>query len=303
MVTTIKDNKAKYTTRDVAKATAARKLQNVIGCTARDLVIAVRSHIKNCPLTAADAKLGEQIYGPSIAGVRGKTVRRNEPSFVIDQIPISIADKYKTVTLGADIFYVNSIRFFVSISAHIGFGTTQPISNGKVETLANSLDAVVNLYRIRGFRVTLALMDNQFRPLEGHMPMGCQLNVCSAEEHIGLIERYIRTLKERSRCVVGVLPFKFFPRVLTRGIIEGRNFWLNSYPRQGGVSRVYSPRTIVMGKNIDYYKHCQLETGQYVEIHEKTDNTMKRRTEPAIYLHPSGNEQGGGFFMKIDNRE
>ena len=84
--------------------------------------------------------------------------------------------------------------------------------------------------------------------------------------------------------------------MLTRGIIEGRNFWLNSYPRQGGVSRVYSPRTIVMGKNIDYYKHCQLETGQYVEIHEKTDNTMKRRTEPAIYLHPSGNEQGGGFL-------
>ena len=58
-----------------------------------------------------------------------------------------------------------------------------------------------------------------------------------------------------------------------------------------------------MGKNIDYYKHCQLETGQYVEIHKKTDNTMKRRTEPALYLHPSGNDQGGGFFMKIDNRE
>ena len=57
------------------------------------------------------------------------------------------------------------------------------------------------------------------------------------------------------------------------------------------------------GKDIHYYKHFQLEYGQYVEIHEKTDNTMKRRTESALYLHPSGNNQGGGFSMKIDKGE
>ena len=47
----------------------ARKLQNVIGSSARDLVISVCSHIKNCPVTAADAKLAENIYGPNIVGV------------------------------------------------------------------------------------------------------------------------------------------------------------------------------------------------------------------------------------------
>ena len=64
--------------------------------------------------------------------------------------------------LSADILYVNTIRFFVSIPKHIGFGTTEPIDNGKVETLANSLETVVNLYRVRMFLVTLALRDNQF---------------------------------------------------------------------------------------------------------------------------------------------
>ena len=39
--TTVKDNKVKYAPRDVDMATATRKLQNVIRCTARDLVIAV----------------------------------------------------------------------------------------------------------------------------------------------------------------------------------------------------------------------------------------------------------------------
>ena len=69
MVTTVKDNKKKYTARDVSKATLAQKLQDVTGVSARDLVIAVRSHIKNFPVTAAHTKMAEDIFGPSIAGL------------------------------------------------------------------------------------------------------------------------------------------------------------------------------------------------------------------------------------------
>ena len=83
----------------------------------------------------------------------------------------------------------------MSISKHIRSGTTQPVANGKVETLTNSLDSVVNLYCICGFQVMLILMDNQFCPLEGHIPVGCQLNICLVDEDIGLIERYICTIK------------------------------------------------------------------------------------------------------------
>ena len=72
----------------------ARKLQNLIESSAQDLVISVRSHIKNCPVTEADAKLAEKIYGPNIAGVRGKTVRINEQAYEVDQIPISVPSKY-----------------------------------------------------------------------------------------------------------------------------------------------------------------------------------------------------------------
>ena len=57
MVTTVKDNKKNYTLRDVGKATKARKLQDVTGVSAQDLVIAVRSHIKNCPVTVAQFQL------------------------------------------------------------------------------------------------------------------------------------------------------------------------------------------------------------------------------------------------------
>ena len=86
-----------------------RKLQNVIGSSAQELVVSVRSHNKNCPVTAEDENLAEKIYGPNISGLRGKTVRRNKPAYEVDQIPISVPSKYRMVTLSADIFYVNTI--------------------------------------------------------------------------------------------------------------------------------------------------------------------------------------------------
>ena len=91
--------------------------------------------------------------------------------------------------------------------------------------------------------------------------------------------------------------------MLTTGIVVSRNFWLNVFPRKGGISKTYGPRAILLGTVIDYARHCQLETGQYVEIHEKTNNTMKWRTEAALYLYPSGNAQGGAYYIKISNGE
>ena len=222
-MTTVKENKEKYNTRDVGKPTSARKLQNVIEGLARDLVISVRSHIENGLVTTLDKKLAEKIYGTNIAGVQGKTSRRNEPAYEVEHITIGVTSKYRMVTLAADKLYVNTIQFIVSISKSIGFGKTQLIGNGKVGTLDNSLETVVNLYQVRGFQVTLALMDNQFRPLEGHMPVGVQINIMSADEHVGIIERYICTMKEKSQCVVSVLPFMFLPRALSRGIVESQN--------------------------------------------------------------------------------
>ena len=102
----------------------ARKLHDVTGVLACDLLIAVQSHITNCQVIAAHAKMNEEIFGPSITGVRGKTVRRNEPSFEVNQTPISIAQNYRKVTIRIDIFYVNSIRFFGSISENWNWNNT-----------------------------------------------------------------------------------------------------------------------------------------------------------------------------------
>ena len=76
-------------------------------------------------------------------------------------------------------------------------------------------------------------------------------------------------------------------------------YWLNSIPSHMGVSPTISPRTIITGQVLDYHKHCQYEFGEYVQTHEEHDNSQISRTVGAITLIPTGNQQGGYFFMSL----
>ena len=76
-------------------------------------------------------------------------------------------------------------------------------------------------------------------------------------------------------------------------------YWLNSVPSNTGVSPTMSPRTIITGQLLDYHKHCRYEFGEYVQTHEEHDNSLLSRTVGAIALRPTGNQQGGYFFMSL----
>jgi hypothetical protein len=55
------------------------------------------------------------------------------------------------------------------------------------------------------------------------------------------------------------------------------------------------------GQYSDYILHGQLEFGEYVQIHESHDNSMSTRTTGAIALRPTGNTQGGYYFMSLSS--
>jgi hypothetical protein len=56
---------------------------------------------------------------------------------------------------------------------------------------------------------------------------------------------------------------------------------------------------MMTGFTLDYAKHCRLEFGSYVQTHEDHDNSMQSRTTGAIALRPTGNRQGGYYFMSL----
>ena len=116
---------------------------------------------------------------------------------------------------------------------------------------------------------------------------------------MGDVERYIRTIKERMWGITNTLPFKRLPCNMIIELAKAAVYWLNSVPSHMGVSPTISPRTIITGQVLDYHKHCRYEFGEYVQTHEEHDNSLVSRTVGAIALRPTGNQQGGYFFMSL----
>ena len=119
-------------------------------------------------------------------------------------------------------------------------------------------------------------------------------NTTAAKEHVSEAEQNIRTIKERTRGIIGTLPFEYIPRRLKMEIIYFVVLWLNAFPVKTGVSSVHSPRELLVRWKLDYAKHCRVLPGTYCEVHDKPSpsNSMTPRTHDCIACGPTGNLQG-----------
>ena len=106
--------------------------------------------------------------------------------------------------------------------------------NPKKDTIFVSLKLVVVLYKSRGFVIKVINADNPFECLrEMLLALGITLNVCAANEHIPLIERCIRTFKERVRAIRHSLPYKNMPGLMIVHLVYFVCHWLNAFPPKG----------------------------------------------------------------------
>ena len=126
------------------------------------------------------------------------------------------------------------------------------------------------------------------------------VNIVGREEHVGPAEREIRTIKERARCTTNYLPYKRFPIIMTRALIQSITDMLNIFPRKDSIAEDYSPAAIVLGKPSIDYNMLKLDFGSYCRVYDGTDNTNKSRSVGAIALQ-SSNEHGAYYFMSLES--
>jgi len=304
LITTVADKKSNYTVKDYNSAQLARKIQNMIGRHSyRDFLhIVERNQLINCPISRLDVVAAEDIFGANLGSLKGKTVRRSAPMVktAAVNIPAEIQQRYHTVTIGMDIMFVKKVAFLITISHGIKFGTVEHIENRQHETILNAMKRLKKVYNLRGFQLLHCCADSEFEPLKTKMAgLGVDLNTASEDEHVPEIERYIRTVKEQTRSTYNMLPFRKLPSRMIIEIVKASVMWLNMFPAHDGISDTLSPRNIVTGQSVDYKRHCRIETGAYVQTHEEHDNSMCPRTIGAIALRPTGNAQGGYYFLSL----
>jgi hypothetical protein len=105
--------------------------------------------------------------------------------------------------------------------------------------------AIINLYVARGFTITRVEGDWEFSCITNDS-LPTPVNIADAGDHVAKVERSIRTIKERTRCIIHCLPFKRIPRAIMRAAIENANKIAQSIPIQNGVSDTLSPLTTIM---------------------------------------------------------
>ena len=201
-----------------------------------------------------------------------------------------------------DILHVNGVAFLATISKHIFFTTIDTLADTTMVEVFASLKKIVNIYRRCDMRPRIIMADGAFKNtyMEDNLAkLGIKLNPTARDEHVGDIERRIRTIKERMRATYNTLPFAVIPKIMIIEMAKQATFWLNSFPHPLGISSTMSPRQIVTGEQIDYNRHCRFKFGEYVQCHEEHENSMAPRTIGALALRPTGNRQGSFYFLNL----
>ena len=142
---------------------------------------------------------------------------------------------HRDIVMAADIFFVNTIPFFPTLSRKICFTMVQHLAYRKDKTIYNTFNEVYIYYRKRGFRIITLRIYGEFAPLQAiiteHMPVGTTTVLTSANEHVPEIECRERVAKESSRCVRHGLPFNRIPRLLLIHIVFVSVKILNYFPK------------------------------------------------------------------------
>ena len=131
------------------------------------------------------------------------------------------------------------------------------------------------------------------------------INITSSNEHVPDIELLIRAVKDIKRAVRHICPLNKKNEILTIYIVFTVVRVLRYLRFMGLVSANLSPKTIISGEKLHYKRHLDINIGKYCQMHkhEETRKGQLPRTKGAIFLGPSGNEQGGLRFMSINSVE
>ena len=306
LLQTVESNKLMFTRRQVQSADGARKLHIRLGRPAKKIFehIIAKGLINNCPYTLDDVKRIEIVYGKDLVTLKGHMTKKKGAVLLHIQpigLPEYILKYHMNVCISVDVLYIQGYPFIHTYCRQqTKFRTITLIPNKSAAILLKELRVVINIYQQRGFIIDAINADNDFAPLEEEL-RPIKLHLVSRDDHVGDVERSIRTVKEDIRTLIHGLPFTKLPKLMIVELVGQAIRNLNQFPIKDGISNTLSPLTLMTGAPKPDFNKIKLEFGQYVQVFEDNDpsNTTKSRSTGAITFMPVGVNQDNYYFMSL----
>ena len=303
MVTTVDDRTKKYTKREVKAAESARELQKkffYLGDSSLKLLLR-KGKIKNTGVTAIDIERANDIWGPSLGGLKGRSTSHKAAPVAPTKEKIRCLEEVNQ-TMHADLMEVHGVWYLVTILDPVEYVQVSRVKSRDKYDIWQALESHLKFPEKFGLRAATIRVDGESAIATDWMvaKTGHRIDSGGAATHVPMVERKIRTLKERVRSMVCTLPYNLTEK-LEEWLIKAAVYSINLVPTVNSVS-YNSPRERLYGVIIDANKDLKHSYGDYVQVHEEeiSNRVDIGRTRGAIALRPTGAMDGSWYYWILE---
>jgi len=302
-VTTVSQQAAKYTKREVNRAWKAVEYLRKLGFTAGQLIKHLRAgKIKNAEVTAQDVVRSLDIFGKELSNLKGKSTARKIKKSSFEPLPHN-PELQREQELNLDLMFINNDVYVVGVVTPIDYTSVKKVKSKSNNELWRAIQRIKMPVERAGLKVAVLRCDGESAINSDYMEEKLSnaqiiLDSTAHGDAVAIVERRIRTIKERVRGIYNTLPF-LVCGLLLKWLVQYAVYRINSELKATANDNL-SPAERLFNRQIDARFDLKFAFGDYVQVtDEETTNEITERTKGAIALMPAGNREGSWWFYII----
>ena len=133
LVDTVKENRKGYTQAQFDRAVKARSLYHELGAPTLENYkgFIKMGGVQNCPIWIEDINIAQNIFGPDMATLKGKSTRKKTKPVLEDwiELPQDILEKHRRIEMCIDVMYINGVGLMTAIDRTIKYRSVEYVES------------------------------------------------------------------------------------------------------------------------------------------------------------------------------
>lgn len=299
---TTEEAKSGLTIREIGAARRARKVIEALETpseqVARSIILRHSHDFHDHPLLPKDVSNAYKLYGNQNEAA-GKSIEKPAAMLDSDKQPFEEHTK-REQNIYCDLLFVDGYSFLFSVSAPLYRTMIDQLPSKEFKHVTAALHIHVQRYKVRGIKVNKVVFDGETSlddedKVEGII--GVPFKVLPPKQHVSIVERRIRVLKERARAAMFRMKYDL-PRSLIPALLTTIVHRLNGEPISQHTDP-YTSNEIWEGRKTNLALECDHAFGDFVSTTAPITikNTLTPRTENSIVLGPT---EGGYWTLCLN---